>query len=186
MWYLTLISVWSNKSAHCVSHLVTKSTWLERSSPRATEQLVYSFVTSRLDNCNSLLFSLPDKLIHCLQLPSIEQHDSSHIPRNTTTSHLSWHLFTGYQLDHRSFLKSCFYVNPFMSWHRCTPQNLWNHMPLSRLGASTGQKYSSTSTSTWKNDEYKYKYKYWIFKSTWVQVQVLWEVLEYKYRVLLL
>ena len=55
-----------------------------------------------------------------------------------------------------------------------------------RLGASTGQKYSSTSTSTWKNDEYKYKYKYWIFKSTWVQVQVLWEVLEYKYRVLLL
>ena len=42
-----------------------------------------------------------------------------------------------------------------------------------RLGASTGQKYSSTSTSTWKNDAYKYKYKYWIFKSTWVQVQVL-------------
>ena len=41
---------------------------------------------------------------------------------------------------------------------------------LSRLGASTGQKYSSTST--WKNDEYKYKYKYWIFKSTQVQVQV--------------
>ena len=35
-----------------------------------------------------------------------------------------------------------------------------------------------------KNDEYKYKYKYWIFKSTWVQVQVLWKVLEYKYRVL--
>ena len=31
-----------------------------------------------------------------------------------------------------------------------------------RLGASTGQKYSSTSTSTWKNNEYKYKY--WIFK----------------------
>ena len=56
----------------------------------------------------------------------------------------------------------------------------------SRLGASTGQKYSSTRTSTWKNDEYKYKYKYWIFKSTWVQVQVLWKVLEYKYRVLLL
>ena len=51
-----------------------------------------------------------------------------------------------------------------------------------RLGASTGQKYKSTSTSTWKNNEYKYKY--WIFKSTWIQVQVLWKVLEYKYRVL--
>ena len=44
-------------------------------------------------------------------------------------------------------------------------------LPGSRLGASTGQKYSSTSTSTWKYDEYKYKY--WIFKSTWVQVQEL-------------
>ena len=54
-----------------------------------------------------------------------------------------------------------------------------------RLGASTEQKYSNTSTSTWKNDEYKYKYKYWILKSSWVQVQVLWKVLEYKYRVLM-
>ena len=40
-----------------------------------------------------------------------------------------------------------------------------------RLGASTGRKYSITSTNTWKND--KYKYKYWIFKSS---------LLEYKYK----
>ena len=52
------------------------------------------------------------------------------------------------------------------------------------FGASTGQKYWSTSTNTWKNDEYEYKYKYWISKSTWVQLQVLLKVIEYKYRVL--
>ena len=83
-------------------------------------------------------------------------------------------------------------------WHRqhCKLQTfeklgaLYMHYPddkhptQQQAWASTGQKYSSTSTSTWKNDEYKYKYKYWIFKSTWVQVQVLWKVLEYKYWVL--
>ena len=37
-------------------------------TPRATEQLVHAFVTSRPDNCNLLLFGLPDKLIHRLQL----------------------------------------------------------------------------------------------------------------------
>ena len=34
----------------------------------ATEQLVHFFVTSRLDNYNSLLFGIPGKLIHRLQI----------------------------------------------------------------------------------------------------------------------
>ena len=45
---------------HMIGKIVTFLT------PHATEQLVHSFVTSRHDNCNSLLFGLPDKLIHRL------------------------------------------------------------------------------------------------------------------------
>ena len=73
----------------------------------------------------------------------------------------------------------------FVGWHIKNNDGMFYHAVWDgRLGASTGQKYLSTSTSTWKNDEYKYKYKYWIFRSTWVQVRVLLKVIEYKYRVL--
>ena len=37
-------------------------------TPRATEQLVHSFISSRLDACNSLLYSISDSLLHRLQL----------------------------------------------------------------------------------------------------------------------
>lgn len=36
-------------------------------TPRAIEQLVHSFITTRLDACNSLLYGIPDTLINQLQ-----------------------------------------------------------------------------------------------------------------------
>ena len=52
-------------------------------TPRATEQLVHSFVTSRLDN-----WVYQTNSFTVYNFFSIEQHDSSHIPRNMTRSHL--------------------------------------------------------------------------------------------------
>ena len=36
-------------------------------TPKTTEQLIHAFVTSYLDNCNSLLYGLPQYQIHRLQ-----------------------------------------------------------------------------------------------------------------------
>ena len=68
-----------------------------------TEQFLHSFVTSRLDNCNSLLFGLPDNLTHRLQL--IRHRSAPLITHGKKHDHITpvmRDLFTGYRLDHRS------------------------------------------------------------------------------------
>ena len=54
-------------------------------TPRAAEQLVHFFVTSRLDNRNLLLFGLPDKLIYRLQLL---QHRAARLITHTKHDHI--------------------------------------------------------------------------------------------------
>ena len=56
-------------------------------TPRATEQLVNYFVTSRLDNCNSLLFGLLDKLIHRLQ--PLQHRAARHITHTKKHDHIT-------------------------------------------------------------------------------------------------
>ena len=58
-------------------------------TPRATEQIVHSFVTSRLDNCNSLLFGSPDKLIHRLGLQLIQLRAARLITHTKKHDHIT-------------------------------------------------------------------------------------------------
>ena len=85
-------------------------------TPRATEQIVHSFVTSILNNWtwNSLLFGLPNKLINRLQLL---QHRAA---RLSVMRSLHW-----LPVRSRIILNSCFrYVNSFMGWYQRTSLNL--------------------------------------------------------------
>ena len=79
-------------------------------SLKTTEILVHSFVSSKLDNCNSLLFGLPNKLLATnYNLYRMLLQESSLFPINTTTLHLSLLICTGYQLNQELNIKS-FYL----------------------------------------------------------------------------
>ena len=52
----------------CGLHIHNIGKIVRHLTPRATELLVYAFITSRLDSCNALLHGLPDDQVRRLQL----------------------------------------------------------------------------------------------------------------------
>ena len=61
-----------------------------------TETLVHAFVTSKLDNCNSLLAELPQYLLDKVQRYKMLRRASSPVLANMTELRQSLKSFTGY------------------------------------------------------------------------------------------
>ena len=61
----------------------------------STERLIHAFVTSRLDYCNSMLHNLPVYLTNRLQLLQNSVARLITLSKNTSTSPLSYTIFTG-------------------------------------------------------------------------------------------
>ena len=56
-----------NISRVCYYHLHNISATLSSLTAEATEKVIHAFITSRMDNCNALLYHLPSNLIARLQ-----------------------------------------------------------------------------------------------------------------------
>ena len=55
-------------------------------TPEATKRLVHAFITSRLDNHNSMIFGVPDYLVDKLQL--IQNHAAQVITQQRRSDHI--------------------------------------------------------------------------------------------------
>ena len=89
----------------------------------ATEQLVHSFVTFRLNNCNLLFFGLPDKLIHRLQLL---QHRAARLITHTKKhDHITPVMRSLHRLQVRSRIIFKILLLVYKSIHGLAPAYFW-------------------------------------------------------------
>ena len=86
---------------------------------KTTESLVHAFISSKLDNCNSLLFGLPNKLLNKLQ--SVQNAAARIISRSHKQEHITPFLVNLHWLPIESRIKYKILLLTFKALHGLSP-----------------------------------------------------------------
>ena len=111
----------NNIMRSCFQHLKRINYIRKYITEDVTKQLVHAFITSRLDNGNSLLYGLPTSIISQLKKSRIQPLDWSHALASLTLSHHCCEISTGC-LSKRIIFKIS--VLTFRAMHGTAPQYL--------------------------------------------------------------
>lgn len=125
-----------------------------------TEKLVHAFVMSRIDNCNSLLFGLPDSLIDKVQ--RVQNCAARIVSRKRKRDHITPVLYDLHWLPVRDRISFKLLTIAYKCKHNDTPMYLQNiissHLPTRNLRSSSKHTFTPlvTSTKTYGHRAFQY------------------------------